>query len=165
MGKYDISQWRLAGTEIRTPSDPKMATGVRTGFTDDATGAMGLAPDRSNSRTTSTCRYRQATHRGENPTGKTESNWSVMHVSMSTGPPPTSPSSNHSRTPVCPAAEAKGGAPPDSRWRPSPPACVLTPYTPQGLRPRVPGPGRGRSVAERGWLNPRPRHATHGYRR
>ena len=32
MGEYDISQWRLAGTEIHTPSDPKMATGVRTGF-------------------------------------------------------------------------------------------------------------------------------------
>ena len=33
MGEYDISQWRLAGTQIHTPSDPKMATGVRTGFT------------------------------------------------------------------------------------------------------------------------------------
>ena len=33
MGEYDISQWRLAGTWIHTPSDPKMATGVRTGFT------------------------------------------------------------------------------------------------------------------------------------
>ena len=32
MGEYDISQWRLAGTLIHTPSDPKMATGVRTGF-------------------------------------------------------------------------------------------------------------------------------------
>ena len=32
MGEYDISQWRLAGTQIQTPSDPKMATGVRTGF-------------------------------------------------------------------------------------------------------------------------------------
>ena len=32
MGEYDISQWRLAGTSIHTPSDPKMATGVRTGF-------------------------------------------------------------------------------------------------------------------------------------
>ena len=32
MGEYDISQWRLAGTYIHTPSDPKMATGVRTGF-------------------------------------------------------------------------------------------------------------------------------------
>ena len=32
MGEYDISQWRLAGTWIHTPSDPKMATGVRTGF-------------------------------------------------------------------------------------------------------------------------------------
>ena len=32
MGEYDISQWRLAGTKIHTPSDPKMATGVRTGF-------------------------------------------------------------------------------------------------------------------------------------
>ena len=32
MGEYDISQWRLAGTEIHTPSDPKMATGVQTGF-------------------------------------------------------------------------------------------------------------------------------------
>ena len=27
MGGYDISQWRLAGTWIHTPSDPKMATG------------------------------------------------------------------------------------------------------------------------------------------
>ena len=35
MGEYDISQWRLAGTYIHTPSDPKMATGVRTGFTRD----------------------------------------------------------------------------------------------------------------------------------
>ena len=33
MGEYDISKWRLAGTKIHTPSDPKMATGVRTGFT------------------------------------------------------------------------------------------------------------------------------------
>ena len=33
MGEYDISQWRLAGTYIHTPSDPKMATGVQTGFT------------------------------------------------------------------------------------------------------------------------------------
>ena len=33
MGEYDISQWRLAGMKIHTPSDPKMATGVRTGFT------------------------------------------------------------------------------------------------------------------------------------
>ena len=32
MGEYDISQWRLAGTLIHTPTDPKMATGVRTGF-------------------------------------------------------------------------------------------------------------------------------------
>ena len=32
MGEYDISQWRLAGTEIHTPSDPKMAKGVRTSF-------------------------------------------------------------------------------------------------------------------------------------
>ena len=32
MGEYDISQWQLAGTWIHTPSDPKMATGVRTGF-------------------------------------------------------------------------------------------------------------------------------------
>ena len=33
MEEYDISQWRLAGPQIHTPSDPKMATGVRTGFT------------------------------------------------------------------------------------------------------------------------------------
>ena len=33
MEEYDISQWRLAGTWIHTPSDPRMATGVRTGFT------------------------------------------------------------------------------------------------------------------------------------
>ena len=32
MGEYDISQWRPAGTEIHTPSDPKMDTGIRTGF-------------------------------------------------------------------------------------------------------------------------------------
>ena len=32
MGEYDVSQWRLAGTWIHTPSNPKMATGVRTGF-------------------------------------------------------------------------------------------------------------------------------------
>ena len=32
MGEYDISPWRLAGPWIHTPSDPKMATGVRTGF-------------------------------------------------------------------------------------------------------------------------------------
>ena len=32
MGEYDISQWRLASTSIHTPSDPKMATGVGTGF-------------------------------------------------------------------------------------------------------------------------------------
>ena len=32
MGEYDISQWRLASTQIHTPSDPKMATRVRTGF-------------------------------------------------------------------------------------------------------------------------------------
>ena len=33
MGEYDISQWRLAGTQIHTPSDPKMTRGVRTSFT------------------------------------------------------------------------------------------------------------------------------------
>ena len=33
MGEYDISQWRLAGPYIHIPSDPEMATGVRTGFT------------------------------------------------------------------------------------------------------------------------------------
>ena len=41
MGEYDISQWRLAGTQIHTPSDPKMATGVRTGFTQKETASVG----------------------------------------------------------------------------------------------------------------------------
>ena len=41
MGEYDISQWRLAGTQIHTPSDPKMATGVRTGFTPPVLGMAG----------------------------------------------------------------------------------------------------------------------------
>ena len=43
MGEYDISQWRLAGTKIHTPSDPKMATGVRTGFTASNAGPQGRA--------------------------------------------------------------------------------------------------------------------------
>ena len=36
MGEYDISQWGFAGTKIHTPSDPKMAAGVRTGFSSPA---------------------------------------------------------------------------------------------------------------------------------
>ena len=32
MGEYDISPWRLASPQLHTPSDPKMATGVRTDF-------------------------------------------------------------------------------------------------------------------------------------
>ena len=32
MGEYDISQWRLAGRKIHTPSDQRFAPEVRTGF-------------------------------------------------------------------------------------------------------------------------------------